>query len=252
MIPVLYSIGPIRIHSYGLLVALGVLTAVFIVRKNALKVALNPDLMVDIALGVVLAGFIGARLFYVGLYWSYFKDQPLEILMLWKGGIVLYGGLMGGLFAFYIYSKLHQISFLKLLDLFLPAALLAQGFGRIGCFLNGCCYGAETKLPWAVSFPFSDHYVHPTQLYSSFYCFGIALFLLHLFSKQPATGVVAGYYFLLYGSGRFVLEFFRGDNPAAVFCLTVPQLMSIAVVLVGLIILRTRRTNAKRELYGSV
>jgi hypothetical protein len=105
----------------------------------------------------IAAGFAGARLFYVIQFWDHFRISPLGILKIWEGGLVLYGGLAGGLLGFFMFVRAKRLPFLACLDLFVIAAALAQGFGRIGCFLNGCCFGLKTQLPFGVSFPFLDH-----------------------------------------------------------------------------------------------
>ncbi len=237
MIPELFSFGPIHLHSYGLLVAIGVASAIYFVKRNAQIQGLKPDLVIDIATVVVLVSFLAARLFYVALYFEYFLKAPLEIFMIWKGGLVLYGGWLGGLLTFYLFALSKQISFLRLLDLFVPAIAVAQGFGRVGCFLNGCCYGTETELPWGIKYAFLAAKVHPTQLYESLFCFALAGFLFWITSKQPKPGVISGFHFLFYGVGRFFLEFIRGDQSRSFFNLTLPQVMSIFIVTSGIILL---------------
>jgi len=233
MHPVLLAFGPVRIYSYGLMVAFGVLTAVYLLRRNAKALGVNRDVVLDLALLTVFSGFVGARLFYVASYWSYFRDVPLEIIQIWKGGVVLYGGVIGSLIAFYVFVKYKRLPFLSLLDLFVPAIALAQGFGRIGCFLNGCCYGVKTTVPWAIRLPFLPDPIHPTQLYESLFCFVLAGFLFFLWQKRLRPGIVSASYFLLYAIGRFFLEFVRGDNTHVFAGFTLPQLMSLMFILLS-------------------
>lgn len=239
MYPTLFSYGPLVIHSYGVLVAIGVLIAVYLLRQNAERVGVQPNFVVDLALFVVLVGFLGARLFYVALYWDYFRAAPLEMIQIWKGGLVWYGGFAGGWIGFYLFTRFKHLPFMVLLDLFVPAVALAQGFGRIGCFLNGCCFGIKTNVPWAVHVPFSDHPIHPTQLYESAFCFLLAGFLFLLWRRRLATGFVSFMYFLLYPTGRFFLEFLRGDNPDLIYSLTQPQLVSSGLIVVTAIVFTT-------------
>ncbi|OGW88647.1 MAG: prolipoprotein diacylglyceryl transferase [Omnitrophica bacterium RIFCSPLOWO2_01_FULL_50_24] len=248
MHPILFSLGPLVIHSYGVMVAIGVWAAVTVLRRNAAKAGLDRDLAVNLALAVIFFGFAGARLFYVFLFWEYFSHVPLQIVQIWKGGIVLYGGMAGGLAALWVVTKMKGQSFLEWLDLFLPPIALAQGFGRIGCFLNGCCYGTASSLPWAVSFPFLEGRVHPTQLYESLFCFALAAFLLVLWGKRPKPGVVSAAYFFGYALGRFVLELVRGDNPKLVLGLTLPQAVSVLVMVLSVFLLiRQVRNERKRD-----
>jgi phosphatidylglycerol:prolipoprotein diacylglycerol transferase len=235
MHPVLFSIGPLHFYSYGALVAIGIFLAVFFLQKKAKAISVLPETMVDLAIATVVSGFIGARIFYIVQFWDYFKNAPLDMIKLWQGGLVLYGGLIGGILGFISFIKLKQLPFLKVLDLFVIATAIAQGFGRIGCFFNGCCYGSHSDLPWVVSFPFLDHAVHPTQLYESAFCFLLAFFLFSLWKRKRRVGMVSAAYFILYPLGRFVLECFRGDNANVFYNLTFPQWMSMVIVLIVLL-----------------
>ncbi|OGX05491.1 MAG: prolipoprotein diacylglyceryl transferase [Omnitrophica bacterium RIFCSPLOWO2_12_FULL_50_11] len=252
MYPTLFSYAPLTIHSYGVMVGIGILIAIYVLRQNAQQLGVPPNLVVDLALFVVFLGFLGARIFYVGLYWDYFRAAPLEIIQIWKGGLVWYGGLAGGLIGFYLFTWFKRLPLMALLDLFVPAVALAQGFGRMGCFLNGCCFGIKTNVPWAVQFPFSDHSIHPTQLYESGFCFVLAGFLFLLWRSRLRPGLVSFTYFLAYPAGRFFLEFLRGDNPHVFGGLTRPQLVSLGVVVVSAVLFtiwssygaaRVRRTS---------
>lgn len=240
MYPVIFSYGPLHLYSYGLLVATGVLCAIFFIRSNAMLVGLNPDTSVDLAIATVISGFTGARIFYVIQFWDFFKNAPLDVFKIWQGGIVLYGGLIGGLLGFAFFIKLSRLSFLPVLDLFVPAMSLAQGFGRLGCFLNGCCFGAECDLPWAVKFSFLGEKVHPTQLYEAVFCFLLFVFLYRLLKKKLSAGKVALAYFIIYPIGRFLVEFFRGDQKYYLFHLTIAQWTSVLVIILTLIFILFR------------
>ncbi len=231
MYPTLFSFGHIHLYSYGVLVAIGVLSAVLLLRLNAKQISIDPETVVDLAIATVVSGFVGARIFYVIQFWDYFRASPLDVVKIWEGGIVLYGGLIGGVLGFSIFIRMKRLPFFALLDLFVPGMALAQGFGRIGCFFNGCCYGKETTVPWAVSFSFLDHPVHPTQLYEATFCFSLALFLLFLWRKRLSIGAVSFAYFMLYPLGRFVIEFFRGDNARIFLNLTLSQWISIVLMI---------------------
>ena len=233
MHPVLVSLGPLQIYSYGLMVAIGVGVAVLLVRRNALKINLNLDVAVDIALAMVLLGFIGARLFYVVLYWDYFREAPLEILKIWKGGIVLYGGMMGALVAVFAFSKLRKRPVLELTDLYVPVIAVAQGFGRVGCFLNGCCYGIPANEPWGVQFAHSHISRLPVQMYNSLLLVALFVTLLYVLRRRHWRGQVICLYGLAYGSMRFFMEFLRGDQSHH-WGLTPPQWMSLALILLAL------------------
>ncbi len=247
MHPILLSLGPLHLYSYGVLVAIGVLSAVLLLRSNAKQISIDPEMVVDLAITTVVSGFVGARIFYVIQFWDYFRTSPFDVVKIWEGGIVLYGGLIGGVLGFSVFILIKRLPFLVLLDLFVPGMALAQGFGRIGCFFNGCCYGKATNVPWAVSFPFLDHPVHPTQLYEATFCFSLALFLLFLWRKRPSIGTVSFAYFTLYPVGRFLIEFFRGDNARIFLNLTLSQWISIVSIISALFSLFLLRAGYGRK-----
>ncbi len=238
MFPDLFSIGPLHFHSYGLLVAVGFLAATAFLTRSASRVGKTRDEIVDLVIVTALAGFFGARVFYVIYEFDYFKSQPLETLAIWKGGIIFYGGLFFGCAVFFVFTLAKKWPVLKTLDLFMPALALAQGFGRIGCFLNGCCYGKPTTCVLGVRFPFSEELLHPTQLYEAVFCF-VLFFVLVVISKkaEKRPGTVSGFYFLLYAAGRFVIEFYRNDMPRLALGFTLGQWVSAAVFLAGFIFL---------------
>ncbi len=249
MYPTIHFWDHFSIHTFGILVACGVLVAAFLIRKNASSIGVSPNDASDLVLVTVITGFLGARAFFVFQFRDYFKHSPLEIFRIWEGGIVIYGGVIAALLGFFIYCQLKRLSFVKLLDLFVPAVALAQGFGRVGCFLNGCCYGIKTTLPWGVLFRFTDKPVHPVQLYESGYCFLLSAFLFWLWRKRLKPGTVALSYFILYPAGRFFVEFLRGDNPRLSLGLTLPQWMSIGFILLSsvLFVFRFLTHGSKRN-----
>jgi len=175
MHPDLFSIGDLTLHSYGLLVAVGILAASVYLTRRASLLAMSRDQVMDLILVIVISGFVGARALYVIYEFDYFRRVPLEIIAIWRGGIIFYGGMIGASIGFVLYHWRTKRSILRSLDLFTPALALAQSFGRIGCFLNGCCFGKETASFFGILFPFHPIPLHPTQLYH-------ALFNLVLFS----------------------------------------------------------------------
>ncbi|MBI1978306.1 MAG: prolipoprotein diacylglyceryl transferase [Candidatus Omnitrophica bacterium] len=252
MHPILFSFGPLRVYSYGVLVAMGVLSAVLLLRSSARRLTLHPDVIVDLAIATVISGFVGARIFYVIQFWDQFQNAPLDAIKIWEGGIVVYGGMIGGLIGFLVFVRLRKLPFLSLLDMFVPALAFAQGFGRFGCFMNGCCFGKSTTLPWGISFPFLESQVHPTQLYEAAFCFALALFLLLFSRKKLSVGSVSAAYFILYPMGRFVIEFFRGDNARILMGLTLAQWISIGSIAVTLLLVFISKfSHGKKSLYRS-
>ncbi|HNV85367.1 MAG TPA: prolipoprotein diacylglyceryl transferase [Candidatus Omnitrophota bacterium] len=234
MHPILFRIGGFSIHTYGVCVALGVLLALLLMKRSTSREGLSPEETADLVLWTTVASFAGARLFYVVQNFDYYRENPLEIFAIWQGGVVFYGGVLGGLAFLGAYSAVQRKSFLKITDFFSPYLLLAHGVGRIGCFLNGCCYGKFTTLPWAVSFPSVPETVHPVQLYEAAFNFSVFPLLIWCHRRKLFEGQTTFLYFLIYGLGRFFLEQFRGDNFDVAGGLTLPQMVSLFLVLAGI------------------
>jgi len=198
-------------------VAMGFLLGLATAMREARLSGEDPQQLVDMALYILLGAIIGSRVLYVLVSWGEFAPNPLQIFMIWKGGLVFYGGLAMAVLVIIWYTRRNHMSLLKTLDICAPALALGHAVGRIGCFSAGCCYGKETSVPWAVTFtdPRSlaplNVALHPVQLYESFSLFLIFLVLMALRRRQSFDGQVAWTYVLLYAGARFVLEFFRGD-----------------------------------------
>jgi len=236
MFPILAEFGPFHLYSYGLSIAAGVALAFFLMQRAALREGFpKPDQAYDCIFISVVAGFIGARLFYVMQHSEEFQQNPFEIFAIWQGGLVFYGGLGAGVFSLWIYAAKQKISFLRMMDFVFPYGALVHAFGRLGCFLNGCCFGRVCDLPWAVRFQGMDHPVHPTQLYEALYTLVVFFGLRALYKQTTKTGFVTAGYLLLYGVGRFGVEFFRFGNPG--WLLTWNQWISIGVILAGILTL---------------
>ncbi len=232
----IFTIGKITIHGYGLMIGIGFLAAVLIGMYRAKKKGLNQEAVLDIAIYAILAGFLGGKLLYVIVEWKRFMADPWSVLG--SSGFVVYGGIITGVLAGYIYSKIKKISFIKYFDLVMPEIAIAQGFGRIGCFLAGCCYGRETDSFLGVIFPQgslapSGVKLLPTQLFMSVGDFLIAIILILYSRKNKVDGNVGAGYLILYGVGRFIIEFFRNDARGSVGALSTSQFISIFIVAIG-------------------
>lgn len=247
MIPVLFSWGSIHLYSYGLSLAVGLLIALHLMRRRAAKGDfLKPDDVSDILMAVFIWGFAGARLLFVIQNLSLFVSNPLKVFAVWEGGLVFYGGAIAGTFGFYITAKLKKLSFWKLLDFFTPYAALVQCFGRIGCFLNGCCYGKTCDLPWAVHFPHVEGLVHPTQIYEAIYDLALFFFLLARRRSARFEGEVGLLYFLLYAFGRYLIEFAR-EPGLSWMGLTFNQWISAGIIFVAFIFFKVRLSMTERK-----
>ncbi len=229
----LFSIGSLTIHSYGVMIAIGFAAAIVMSYYRAKAYRLKKEAIIDIALLAMIFGFLGAKLLYVIVEYKAFFANPLQVLG--SEGFVVYGGIIGGVAAAVVYCHKKKISFMSYFDLTIPAVAVAQGFGRIGCFLAGCCYGCESSF-LGVIFPEGSIApagipLLPTQLFSSAGDFLIGLILVLYARKSKIKGNVGALYLLLYGVGRFVIEIFRNDNRGSIGVLSTSQLISIFFVL---------------------
>ncbi len=211
MFPIICKIGPVPVYSYGLMLALAVLATSWLVARDAhAKLALKKDDVYDLVFWVVLAGIAGARLFYVLLNWRQFVSSPLEIVMLQNGGLAWQGSLLAGLLAVVLYIRKKGWPLWKFLDLASPYVALGQAIGRIGCLLNGCCYGKPAV--WGLYFPVWGERLQPTQIYMSAGQIAIFLLLRALQPKAKRDGQVFVWYLMFSAIERFIVEFFRADH----------------------------------------
>lgn len=266
MLPVLFEIGPLNINSYGLMIAVGFLTGLYFVQRDAAKCGMPPKVFADMAFIILPLGIAGTRLAHIVMYPEFYSwNDPIGWIAIWRGGLVFQGGPPLALAFVYYWFKKHGIPFWKGCDVLFPYLPMGHGFGRVGCFLYGCCYGLPTDVPWAIparrvpwdiSEPvkgspaflehmssFSDittqshwsHAIHPTQLYSFAGLMVICAILLALRRYwNPYPGFTVPAYLVLYGIFRFVVEFYRGDhNPVHLFGLSDQQVFSVVFALIG-------------------
>ncbi|RKY36694.1 MAG: prolipoprotein diacylglyceryl transferase [Candidatus Omnitrophota bacterium] len=233
MHPILLHIGPLTVYSYGVMVALGTLIASFFCQRHALKVGLSDEKIIDLIFWALIWGLIGARLFYVLLNFGDYLKFPLDIVKIYKGGLVFHGGLILGFISGIVFIKRNKLPFLKTIDLIFLYLPLAHAFGRIGCFLNGCCYGKPTLLFFGVIFPGHPLCVHPTQLYSSFLLICIFFALLKISRNKKFSGQIFSAYCIFYGAVRFCVEILR-VNPRVLWNFSYFQILSALMFFGGL------------------
>ena len=243
MNPVLMKIFGVPIYSYGFMLAVGFVVCVLLMLHRAKDFNLKPEQILDLCLYVIISGIIGARVLYVLWNWNYYLENPLEIFLLNKGGLIFYGGFFFAAITAFLFIKKRNLSIgdvSSMLVLYLP---LGHAFGRIGCFMNGCCYGRPTTAFFGVQFPASSmaeqvfglgHIVHPTQIYSALANVIIFLLLAYFIEKgRTFKWQIVLLYMFFYGVSRLIIEFFRADNPNVVWGLNLPQLISIVMILIG-------------------
>ena len=244
----LFSIGGLTVHGYGLCIGLGIAAALLLIWRRAEERKLNAQTVNILILLILVTGFAGAKLFFLIAHWSEFRADPLGALG--SEGFVVYGGIVCGLCAAWLYCRKRLLPFLRLADCFIPAVALAQGFGRIGCFLAGCCFGKPTESFLGVTFPAGSMApagipLWPTQLFSAAGDFLLAGLLLLLEKKRRGDGLLTGTYLLLYSIGRFLIEFLRADPRGAVGTLSTSQFIALftAAGAAAILILRKRGTQ---------
>jgi phosphatidylglycerol:prolipoprotein diacylglycerol transferase len=240
MYPELIKIGGFPIRSFGVMIAIGFIVAILIARKRAPRYGIQPDKIWDISFWLMLSGVLGARITYILTHLSYFQKYPSELWALQFEGLTSFGGLIAGLLAAVVYCRIHKISLLTVLDVFAVPVLVAHAFGRVGCFLNGCCFGihASPDLPWAVHFVGVEGLHHPAQLYDTFLSLIGAFLLTRMESRRLAPGQSITMMFVLYSVSRFIHEFWRDtDHGNSTFKLSLPitdaQAVSLLIIVVA-------------------
>ena len=230
MHPIILKIGPVVIYSYGLMLALGFAIAVYLVRRRAEIEGIKSSVIVDLCFCIIVTGIIGARLLYVFENYDYYLKNPLEIPMINKGGLILYGGIILASVTTIIFVKVRSLHLWKVADLLMPYVAFGQAIGRIGCLLNGCCYGKPTAGLFGVNMP--GHYtkIHPTQLFESVAMLFIFFALLLLRKRKKYDGQIFFYYVIFYSIIRFLIEFLRGDNQVVFLALTLSQIISLLLL----------------------
>ncbi|HEY5493246.1 MAG TPA: prolipoprotein diacylglyceryl transferase [Candidatus Anoxymicrobiaceae bacterium] len=238
----LFQVGGLTVYSYGVMLAVGFIVATLVARYRFKLQYKNPDIILDFVLAAVVGGIVGARLFYVIGNWSEFRGHLGKIFSINMSGLVFYGGLVLGLALVVAVGFWKKVKFWSIMDLAGLCLPLGLAFGRVGCFLNGCCYGKPTTLPWGITFPTVAPLVarHPTQLYELVLDLGLFAFLWWKRDSFSRDGTAFWLFALGYGSIRFFMEFLR-DHTAAHAGLAF-QMMSLALILaaVGVLLFRYR------------
>ncbi|MEW6382219.1 MAG: prolipoprotein diacylglyceryl transferase [bacterium] len=252
MHPILFKLGPVTIYTYGFFIALAFIAGILWASREARQLGENPERIMDLGFFITLAAIIGSRILFIFLNIQEYLEHPGNIVKIWEGGLVFYGGLIASILTGLFYLKKHRLRVWKYADILAPAIALGQGIGRIGCLMAGCCYGKETSCPWAIRFtdPHSlavlNVPLHPTQIYEAVGALLIFGLLLGLRKKKSFEGQIFWTYIALYSALRFVIEFFRGDEVRAFFwhTLSLTQVIGIALFLSSLYMLWTLKKVA--------
>ena len=249
---ILFEIGPITIYSYGFMIAVGILAAFLTAGYRAKKSGLLEDHIYGLGLAGLAGGFLGAKVLYFITEFKEILEDP-SILLNLSQGFVVYGGILGGILGAYIYCKVKKLDVLKYFDITIPSLALAQGFGRIGCLLAGCCYGRETSCPIGIVFhdsPFAPNGVPllPTQIISSAANFLHFFVLLYIAKKTKTKGMVTAAYVIFYSIGRFLIEMLRNDPRGSVSFLSTSQFISVFMLAAGIIMAVILKKKEKKEI----
>lgn len=239
--------GPLPIRWYGFLIASAVLIGVSLSTYLAKRRGLNPDLISDLSIWLVIAAIPCARLYYVAFEWDQYANNLGEVFAIWHGGIAIHGAILGGIIAALIFARLNKVSFWQLADLVAPSLILGQAIGRWGNFFNSEAFGRPTDLPWKLYIPPAQRpagytqfdYFHPTFLYESLWNLGVFVLLLMLFFRGlKATPLKVGTLFLIYlvaySLGRFWIEGLRMDS-LMLGPLRIAQVVSLTGMAIGVL-----------------
>ncbi|MGB8510944.1 MAG: prolipoprotein diacylglyceryl transferase [Pyrinomonadaceae bacterium] len=253
------------VPDYALMLSIAIVFGVALCLREAERAGYETGRIFRACLIAICSAFVSARLYVVIQDRDYYGTHVSEIFQFWKGGLASYGAYAGGVLAAVFAARWQRLTVAKFLDCCAPAIALAMVFGRLGCFLNGCCHGRISHLPWAVRFPSdSDPYlaqlgrglidssqtlslpVHPTQLYEAFYALLLFLFLTWYRKRQKFDGELFALLFALYPLGRFVNEIFRDDERGIIFGISLPQFFSLVsiVIAVSFLLAKNQRWRA--------
>ena len=245
MFPVLIRIGPVTIHTYGLMIAAAFLLGLLLAQRQAVREGLPGDKIADIGFYALFAGIVGSRIFYIGTDWDHFSAHPLDMIKIWEGGLVFYGGVVFAIPVAVWYARRKKLPLWQTADIWAPSIAVGHAIGRLGCFCAGCCYGVPTDLPWGVTFTNPETLaikgvaLHPTQLYESaaeLLNFGVLVIVRR---RKTFHGQLFWLYVLNYAIIRAVIELFRGDIERGFLLpgISVSQGISAVMFVVALVFL---------------
>ena len=242
---VAFTIFGIDVMWYGVLIATGMLIGIALAVREAKRVGISEDDVLNIAIIAIPVAIICARLYYVIFSWDYYSQNPGEIFNIRGGGLAIHGGLIGGILTGFIYAKVKKLDFFKTADAVMVGMPLAQAIGRWGNFINGEAHGGPTSLPWGIMV--DGVKVHPTFLYESIWDFGIFLFIMfYMRKKKTYEGEVIVSYITLYSIGRFFIEGLRTDS-LMFGPIRMAQFVSLVGVVGGLVLHFYLKNRAKKN-----
>ena len=268
MYPILFEIGPLTIRGYGVMLALSFLLGIYLALKRSQERGLNQNHMVNLCLITIVAGIVGARIMYVIPHWDEFSGHPLDAISPFQSsgaigllGLTMYGGFIGAIASSLLYLRYHRLPIWRTCDAFVPSIALGIGFARIGCFLNGCCFGVPTESVVGLVFPafsaagsfYPDSPIHPAQIYNSVLGFGLFGYLMWLDREKRFEGYLFSVLLILEPMTRFTVDFFRYYEASMTLTsldgipLSVNQGVSIIICGIGFLLLGRLRSQAQQR-----
>ena len=268
MYPTIIKIGWFELHSYGLFLAIAFLSGIYIAVKNAGKIGFDPNIIMNSSMIIIISSLIGSRFLYVIFHLNEFKGNYLDIINPFQSsgefgiaGLTMLGGLIFAILSVLFYVKIKRTSFFVIADILSPSVALGIGITRIGCFLNGCCFGKECNLPWGVVFHpdspagyyFYNKHIHPTQLYSALGGFLIFFILTYMKKYKLSIGFIFFSFVFLYSINRFIIDFFRYyEKEMVLFTLknvgiSVNQTICIGLFLFSLVFIVFKLLRMKKQ-----
>jgi len=258
MHPLLISLGRIPIHWYGVCVATAFLSFMFLLRYLARGTGRDVNYISNLLMILVVSAAIGARAAYVIEHWSWYAGNPADIIRFGQGGLMFFGGFILASLAVFTFARYHKERTLDFLDWLVTPLPLAHAIGRVGCFLEGCCFGArcEADSVWAVTYPEGSHAghslpVYPSQLFEAAGNFLIFVILMLAWRRRKLEGQQVVIYCILYAVLRFFIEDLRSDERATLGPFTISQAISLALLAFGLglntVLWRKKERRAKKE-----
>ncbi|MFQ5432283.1 MAG: prolipoprotein diacylglyceryl transferase [Nitrospinota bacterium] len=246
MFPILLKVGPFTFYTYGLLVATGFLAGVALITYQAKKEGVDPQKAMDLSFYALAAAILGSRILYIIVNYDVFIESPLRVFKIWEGGLVFYGGFIGAALAGFWYVRKEKLDTWHMADLAAPSIALGHAIGRWGCLASGSCYGKPTSSWFGITFT-DVHAIaplgiplFPSQIVESIMEFSIFLLLIAVRPHRKFKGQLFIMWLLLYAVGRFILEFFRGDDRGFIIpnVLSTSQGVAVVVFVAGLFLLR--------------
>ncbi|UUY77623.2 prolipoprotein diacylglyceryl transferase [Staphylococcus saprophyticus] len=259
--PIAFELGSISVRWYGIIIAMGILLGYFIAQASVKRIGFHQDTLVDIIFWSAIFGFIVARIYFVIFQWPYYVQHPIEIPMIWQGGIAIHGGLIGGFVTGIIICKQKNINPFQIGDVIAPSMILGQGIGRWGNFMNHEAHGGTVSKSFLENLHIPDFiinnmyidgkYYQPTFLYESIWDV-LGFVILILLRKHLRIGDTFCLYLIWYSIGRFFVEGMRTDSLMLAGDIRIAQLMSIILIIIGVVIMIVRRVKYDAPRYKAV